>query len=62
MNRRSALDRRIDQIFVRGIGPGQTSAPWTLSFLTGTLPWEKTKSGLWASDHAGVAAWMVVWR
>jgi endonuclease/exonuclease/phosphatase family metal-dependent hydrolase len=49
-NAESMLTERIDLVFVRG---GLT--PSTAERL-GELPSEKTASGLWPSDHAGVAA------
>jgi endonuclease/exonuclease/phosphatase (EEP) superfamily protein YafD len=46
--RSGALTSRIDLTLARN-GP----RPW-LTFRVGSLPWERTRSGLWPSDHAGV--------
>ena len=60
MNATSTFDRRIDHIFVRSgvaffsrraVGPH-------IAFVVGAKPSDKTLSGLWPSDHAGVFARM----
>jgi hypothetical protein len=55
-NKKSALDTRIDQVWVReaqsGYGPRITDKVFTS--VVGTLPFNKSVDGLWPSDHAGV--------
>ena len=57
-NEQSTLDQRIDLVFIRGgfatriHGPIRTVAATVL----GDEPGDRTPSGLWPSDHAGVAA------
>jgi hypothetical protein len=46
--RSGALTSRIDLTLARN-GPSPR-----FTFRVGTLPWERTRSGLWPSDHAGV--------
>jgi endonuclease/exonuclease/phosphatase family metal-dependent hydrolase len=56
MNHPSHFDQRIDFILLRGdfgFGPGGIKGS-TQSWLTGVRPSERTSSGLWPSDHAGV--------
>jgi hypothetical protein len=56
----STFDRRIDHILVRyGVKflPVQAVGP-NIAFVTGERPQDKTPSGLWLSDHAGVFARM----
>ena len=55
MNHPSHFDQRIDFILLRdfGIGPGGIAGS-TQSWLTGVRPSERTDSGLWPSDHAGI--------
>jgi len=60
LNEASMLDQRIDLIFVRN---DAAFLPYSLvgpAFATvvGDAQWEKTPSGLWPSDHAGVHAWL----
>ncbi|MDT8272506.1 MAG: endonuclease/exonuclease/phosphatase family protein [Desulfomonilia bacterium] len=60
LNEFSTLSERIDMIFVRndlGYPPFSFTGPvfaWTL----GADPADKTETGLWPSDHAGVFSWM----
>lgn len=52
----SHFDERIDFILLRGgfgFGPGGIPGS-TQSWLTGVRPSERTDSGLWPSDHAGI--------
>ncbi len=52
----SRFDQRIDFILLRGdfgFGPGGIAGS-TQSWLTGVRPSERTDSGLWPSDHAGI--------
>jgi endonuclease/exonuclease/phosphatase (EEP) superfamily protein YafD len=49
-NATSALSQRVDQVFFRGAGRVIDAA------LLGADPGERTPSGLWPSDHAGVFA------
>ena len=49
-NQRSTLDQRIDMVFTHG----KPSFGWDL--LVGNTPFSKTRSGLWPSDHAGLAS------
>jgi endonuclease/exonuclease/phosphatase family metal-dependent hydrolase len=59
-NRASELDERIDFVLVRSSeGPMQDLAPGGGHFrfdLVGEVPSDWTPSGLWPSDHAGLAA------
>lgn len=60
LNKASLLDERIDQIFVRndfGFLPFSLIGA-AFATVVGDEPWAKTPSGLWPSDHAGVAAWL----
>jgi endonuclease/exonuclease/phosphatase family metal-dependent hydrolase len=52
----SHFDERIDFILLRGdFGFGPVATPGsTQSWLTGVRPSERTDSGLWPSDHAGI--------
>jgi endonuclease/exonuclease/phosphatase family metal-dependent hydrolase len=61
-NWKSLLDERIDLIFVRNetdfpafpdLGPVRAR-------VLGNRPWDKTPSGLWPSDHAGVYAKLII--
>lgn len=63
-NKVSELDRRIDFIFVKDFPHSFPRLKRTLAFsrVTDAFPWEQTSSGLWASDHAGVAAWIFIPR
>jgi hypothetical protein len=52
----SHFDQRIDFILLRGdfgFGPGGIPGS-TQSWLTGVRPSERTDSGLWPADHAGI--------
>ena len=56
MQHPSRFDQRIDFILLRGdfgFGPGGIPGT-TQSWLTGVRPSERTVSGLWPSDHAGI--------
>lgn len=53
----SALDRRLDQVWVH---PGQGFLPPLLMTLFGDEARERTASGLWPSDHAGLLAALLV--
>jgi len=56
MQHPSHFDQRIDFILLRGdfgFGPGGIAGS-TQSWLTGVRPSERTDSGLWPSDHAGI--------
>jgi len=56
MNHPSHFDQRIDFVLLRGdfgFGPGGVAGS-TQSWLTGVRPSERTDSGLWPSDHAGI--------
>jgi endonuclease/exonuclease/phosphatase family metal-dependent hydrolase len=53
MNRRSALDQRIDIVWFRS-GAGEPHLAWART--AGDRHADKTPSGLWPSDHAGTAA------
>ena len=54
------LDRRLDQVWIH---PGQGFLPPLLMTLLGDDQRERTTSGLWPSDHAGLfAAFLVVSR
>ncbi len=53
LNARSMFDQRIDFIFTRHLPPG--TMPVRRDEL-GDRPGDRTTSGLWPSDHAGVAA------
>lgn len=57
-NVRSLLDRRIDLILVRGDTRRLTSMSRNRRYSTrvGAEPGDRTPSGLWPSDHAGVVA------
>ncbi len=57
-NERSLLDRRYDFILVRGdLGrPTLSSRSRRFSTTVGAEPRDRTPSGLWPSDHAGVVA------
>lgn len=60
MNAGSLLDRRLDQVWIH---PGQGFLPPLLMTLFGDDQRERTASGLWPSDHAGLfAAFLVVPR
>lgn len=53
----SSFDQRLDLIFVRGLG-GRRAQPVGTAHVevVGTEEEDRTDSGLWPSDHAGVAA------
>jgi hypothetical protein len=57
-NAESALDQRLDLVLIRGFAPllAATSAAGYHVRLVGAHPDDRTSSGLWPSDHAGVAA------
>lgn len=56
-NEKSKLDQRIDQIWLgKGVNPR-----FVLAGTVGDRWWQKTPSGLWPSDHAGVVAYLI-WR
>ena len=57
-NEQSELDRRIDQIFIRGVSLRE-GAP-ILTATVGDKPEHKTPGGLWPSNHAGVVAHLPV--
>ena len=57
-NEPSELDRRIDQVFIRGVGLRE-GAP-ILTATVGDKPEHKTPGGLWPSNHAGVVAHLPV--
>jgi endonuclease/exonuclease/phosphatase family metal-dependent hydrolase len=46
---RPPLDKRIDYVFARGLRPQSLA-------VVGLGPPDKTPSGMWPSDHAGLAA------
>ena len=55
LNRRSVLDKRVDLIlFSDDFGLGRGNRRAIRSWLVGNRFWDKTPSGLWPSDHAGV--------
>jgi hypothetical protein len=56
LNRRSELYERIDMVLLRDF-PFKT----VLAYRVGDRWWNKTPSGLWPSDHAGVVATMWYW-
>ena len=56
LNEELAFDRRIDHIFVKSpvsFLPAQAVGP-TITFVVGDRQQDRTPSGLWPSDHAGV--------
>ena len=58
MNEESELDERIDHILIRNRSEGRffsVTGP-VLAKVVGDEPEDKTPSGLWRSDHAGVIA------
>lgn len=58
LNNESAFNRRIDHIFVKSpvrFLPAQAVGP-TITFVVGDRQKDKTPSGLWPSDHAGVVS------
>jgi hypothetical protein len=59
LNEDSALYERIDMILVRNdLGHPPLSFPGpVLAWIIGDGQDDKTLSGLWPSDHAGVMAW-----
>jgi hypothetical protein len=53
----SVLDRRIDFVLIRGDGlkTRENGLPgWVSTELVGHRSWNRTPSGLWPSDHAGL--------
>src|SRR5437773_10371680 len=56
-NPRPTFDQRLDLIFTRNLPPG---ARLVSREVVGDRPGERTASGLWPSDHAGVAATFLV--
>jgi hypothetical protein len=61
LNSVSELDKRIDLIWIRPAGiPLGVNEALARTAVVGDDPKEKTPSGLWPSDHAGVAAKMNV--
>lgn len=54
MNRMSEMDRRIDLIFIKGVTLREGEAIRTMT--VGDTADDRTPSGLWPSDHAGVVA------
>ena len=59
LNAVSALDRRIDVVLFRaGTPPRGILSPMTATAaeVVGDVPGDRTPSGLWPSDHAGVVA------
>ena len=57
-NEPSELDRRIDQVFIRGVSLRE-GAP-ILTATVGDKPEHKTPGGLWPSNHAGVVTHLLV--
>ena len=57
-NEQGALDQRIDQIFIKGVALRQGASIRTAT--VGDKPADRTPSGLWPSDHAGVVAHLPV--
>ena len=58
MNEESDLGKRIDQIFIKGVSLRDGAAIRTAT--VGDQAEDKTPSGLWPSDHAGVVAHLPV--
>ena len=58
MNEESDLGKRIDQIFIKGVSLREGAAIRTAT--VGDQAEDKTPSGLWPSDHAGVVAHLPV--
>lgn len=54
MNRMSEMDQRIDLIFIKGVTLREGEAIRTMT--VGDTADDRTPSGLWPSDHAGVVA------
>jgi len=54
LNPASSLDARIDLVFARGVEGAGVRA--RAAVLVGDSPTDRTPSGLWPSDHAGVVA------
>ena len=54
----SALDKRIDQIFIKGVKLRPTGSIRTLT--VGDKQEDRLASGLWPSDHAGVVAYLPI--
>ncbi len=63
-NERSLLDRRVDLILLRGDlrRPTAMSRSRRFSRRVGAEPGDRTPSGLWPSDHAGVVATVLLWK
>jgi hypothetical protein len=55
-NEKSLLSKRFDFVFTRNM-----DSYHSMTWRTGHLPWFKTESGLWPSDHAGVFAKIFRW-
>ena len=58
MNEESDLGKRIDQVFIKGVSLRERAAIRTAT--VGDQAEDKTPSGLWPSDHAGVVAHLPV--
>ena len=59
LNAESRLGRRIDLIFTRDVSDGGVLSAGAAR-VVGNEPADRTPSGLWPSDHAGVAATLLV--
>ena len=57
-NEQSTLDQRIDQVFIKGVALRQDASIRTAT--VGDMPTDRTPTGLWPSDHAGVVAHLPV--
>ena len=57
-NVQSTLDKRIDQVFIKGVVLRQGASIRTAT--VGAAPADRTPSGLWPSDHAGVVVHLPV--
>ena len=57
-NVQSTLHERIDQVFIKGVALRQGASIRTAT--VGAAPADRTPSGLWPSDHAGVVAHLPV--
>lgn len=63
MNRLSSLEERIDFVLVRSSAFADVSQPAPYQArVVGNLGRDKTPSGLWPSDHAGIMATLFTWR
>ena len=57
-NAESALDQRIDQVFIRGLSLREGAAIRTAT--VGDRAADKARAGVWPSDHAAVVAYLPV--